>query len=202
MFEKIITSESTNPTISILYGVANGLYSLFSEDSTVSETFSMASDEFLKNVSKKLIRTTNKNILKYAEQDVERQQEISINDEEYESVGKMYKDIGDAYDSGKTLTGRDLQDMIIERFNPVTKKEFVGYFNRFNNHIKNRGTDTRLLNIVFEDRPQLQAFYLYKRYGSSLDNEELNELNTIMQQTKSRISNETLIYYNNEYKNK
>jgi hypothetical protein len=199
MVEKIITSESTNPTISLLYGVANGL---FGEGTTLSESFSMASDEFLKNVSKKLIRTTNKNILKYAELDAERQQEISINDEEYESVGKMYKDIGDAYDSGKTLTGRDLQDMIIERFDPVTKDEFVGYFNRFNNHIKNRGTDTRLLDIVFERRPQLQAFYLYKRYGSALDKEELNELNTIMQQTKSRISDETLIYYNKEYKNK
>lgn len=196
MVEKLITSESTNPTISILYAVANGL---FGEGSDLKESFSLATDELIKNTSRKLVRTTNKKLLEYAEQDKIAEREIEENSDEYVNTTKMYDDIKDIYDSGKTLTNGQLIDMIMETFEPATKSELRSYFNKYNNYIRNRSLDKRLLNIVFENKPKLQALYLYERYGTSLEKEEIDELNTIMKQTGSKIPEVTLIYYNKNY---
>lgn len=201
-FEKIITSESTNPTISILYAVANGIFSGAKGDMSLEElkeTFSLATDELLKNTSRKLVRTTNKKLLEYAEQDKIAEMEIEENSDEYVNTTKMYDDIRDIYESGKTLTNGQLIDMIMETFEPATKSELRSYFNKYNNYIRNRSLDKRLLNIVFENKPKLQALYLYERYGTSLDKEEIDELNTIMKQTGSKIPEVTLIYYNKNY---
>jgi hypothetical protein len=193
MVEKLITSESTNPTISILYAVANGL---FGEGSDLKESFSLATDELIKNTSKKLVRTTNKKLLEYAEQDKIAEREIEENSREYVNTTEMYDEIKDIYDSGKTLTNGELYNMVLEKFGP---EEAETYFNKYNNYIRNRSIDKRLLNIVFERKPRLQALYLYERYGNSIDQEEINELNTIMSQTRSRISNEAMTFYNQNY---
>jgi hypothetical protein len=201
-FEKIITSESTNPTISILYAVANGIFSGGKGDMSLEElkeTFSLATDELLKNTSRKLVRTTNKKLLDYEEQDKIAEMEIEENSDEYVNTTKMYDDIRDIYDSDKTLTNGQLVDMIMKTFEPATKTELRSYFNKYNNYIRNRGLDKRLLNIVFENKPKLQALYLYERYGTSLEKEEIDELNTIIKQTNSRISQTALIYYNKNY---
>jgi hypothetical protein len=199
MVEKIITSESTNPTLSILYAVANGM---FDDKTDMGEAFSIATDEFIKNTSRKLVRSTNKNLLDKKEQDRIAEMLIEENDEEYYNTTKTYDDIKDIYDSGKELNVGELLDMIDERFKPVTKSELDSYYNKYNNYINNMSLDRRLLNIVFENKPKLQALYMYERYGASLDDEELDELNTIMKQTNSRISKTALIYYNENFKNK
>ena len=193
MVEKIITSESTNPTISILYAVSNGLFSGFTD---LSESFSKATDELLKNTSKKLVRTTNKKLLEYAEQDKIRDMEIEENSNEYVNTTKMYDEIKDIYDKGGSLTNGQLLDMVIEKFGEAEAKT---YFNKYNNYIRNRNLDKRLLNIVFERKPRLQALYLYERYGNSLEQEELDELNKIMSETNSRVSKEALYFYNDKY---
>jgi hypothetical protein len=195
MVEKLITSENTNPTISLLYAVANGL--TFQEG--LKESWDTATNEFLKNVSRKLIRTTNKKLLDYVEQDKIRDMEIEENSKEYVNTTDMYDEIKDIYDKGGSLTNGELLDMVIERFG---KEEAEAYFNKYNNYIRNRSLDKRLLNIVFERKPRLQALYLYERYGNSLEQEELNELNTIMSQTNSKISKEALYFYNENYSNK
>lgn len=193
MVEKLITSESTNPTISILYAVANGL---FGEGSDLKESFSLATDELIKNTSKKLVRTTNKKLLEYAEQDKIAEREIEENSREYVNTTEMYDEIKDIYDSGKTLTNGELYNMVLEKFGP---EEAETYFNKYNNYIRNRSIDKRLLNIVFERKPRLQALYLYERYGNSIEKEEIDELNTIMAQTRSRISQEAMMFYNKNY---
>ena len=195
MVEKLITSENTNPTISLLYAVANGL--TFQEG--LKESWDTATNEFLKNVSRKLIRTTNKKLLDYVEQDKIRDMEIEENSKEYVNTTDMYDEIKDIYDKGGSLTNGQLLDMVIEKFGEA---EAEAYFNKYNNYIRNRSLDKRLLNIVFERKPRLQALYLYERYGNSLEQEELNELNTIMSQTNSKISKEALYFYNENYSNK
>jgi hypothetical protein len=193
MVEKIITSESTNPTISILYAAANGLFG----EGTMKEDFSKAMDEFMKNTEKKLVRTTNSKLLQYAEQDKIRDEEIEENTEEYKNTTEVYDIIDDAYDSGKTLSNGELRDLILEKFDAV---EAENYFNKYNNYIRNRNLDKRLLNIVFERKPKLQALYIYERYGSSFDAEEIKEINNIMRVTNKKISDQTLYYYNKKYK--
>ena len=193
MVEKIITSESTNPTISILYAAANGLFG----EGTMKEDFSKAMEEFMKNTEKKLVRTTNSKLLQYAEQDKIRDEEIEENTEEYINTTEVYDIIDDAYDSGKTLSNGELRDLILEKFDAV---EAENYFNKYNNYIRNRNLDKRLLNIVFERKPKLQALYIYERYGSSFDAEEIKEINNIMKTTNKKISDQTLYYYNKKYK--
>ena len=68
--EKLITSESTNPSISIFYALTNGLFDTqadaFKEN---SDTFDNGMGHFLDVVSKKMVRHTNPNLLRYKNQD-------------------------------------------------------------------------------------------------------------------------------------
>jgi hypothetical protein len=162
----------------------------------MKEDFSKAMDEFMKNTSRKLVRTTNSKLLQYAEQDKIKEILIGENDQIYDNTTKMYDEIDDIYNSGKILNMEQLYDMVIEKFGPVETEK---YFNKYNAYIGNRGIDKRLLNIVFEREPRLQAVYLYERYGPSLEQEELNELNTVMSQTNSRVSKQALYFYNEKY---
>jgi hypothetical protein len=90
----------------------------------------------------------------------------------------------------------ELYQMVVDDFGKV---ESENYFNKFNTYISNRDVDKRLLNIVYERNPRLQALYIYQRYGSSIEKEEITELNKISAKTRSRISDKAMIIYNQEY---
>ena len=192
MVEKIITSENTNPTISLLYATANGLFN----EGNLKEDFSTAMDEFLKNAERKMIRSTNKKLLDKSKQEEIAAEVIKINSDKYVKITGMYDEIDDIYDDGKTLTNQELLDMVVASFGEA---EAETYFNKYNAYIGNRSIDKRLLNIVYERDPELQSLYLYERYGTRFEQEELNELNNIMKYTKRRISDATISYYNERY---
>ena len=85
--EKIVTSESTNPSISIFYALTNGLFDTeadaFKEN---SDTFDNGMGHFLDVVSKKMFRHTNPNLLRYKNKDRLEDLEKSIDTDAYLTV--------------------------------------------------------------------------------------------------------------------
>jgi hypothetical protein len=191
--EKMITSETTNPTTSLLYATANGI---FVPGTDTGEAFSEAIDKFKENVGKKFVGYTSKSVLENKDRESTKEERELIGSDIYDKTTKMWKKLDDIYDSGETLSMGELYKMVVEDFGTI---EAENYFNKFNNYISNRDIDKRLLNIVFERNPRLQALYLYQRYGSSIEKDEIIELNKISVRTGSKLSDKTIMIYNKEY---
>ena len=193
-FEKIFTSETTNPLISLLYAVGNGM---FVKDSEYRDSFNDAVDNLVKNTSRKLIRTTNKNIATYTEEDKTADVVRDMNSETLKNEQALFKEVEDLYKDGERLNNEELNSIVLKYFDgPKAKK----YKSKVVAKIKRRDLDRGLLDIAYEDDPELQAYYIYEKYGKTFDEEETIELNELLRSTGKKLSRETKYYYNKNYK--
>ena len=196
MVEKVITSANTNPTIPLIYSAYDGLFN--KNDGPAAEA-----KEAMKNVGdafgKKLVRYTDKNIIRYKNQDEKEYQESVLETKVWNSEQKVYNEIKKKYDGGGNLTNKELINLVKENFEPM---DYMKYAKKYNAYIHNMNIDKTVLDIIFEDVPEVQAMKLNQRYGPNLESEELKELGRAMNSAGKRINNKSIYIYNKKYKNR
>ncbi len=188
--EKFITSESTNPFVSLLYAATEGLYE---DDTSFGKEMKSATSKFMNNVSRKLQRTTNKKLLQYNENDELKKIEAKLDTDKYVKERKVYKEISSIIKSGKKVTQKQLYDLVVNNFDRVDYKK---YFKKYYLYATYPDTDTRVLDLIYEDNPEVQAEKLYARYGDSFDKEESIELGKALRRAgRKGLGKKTMYYY-------
>lgn len=194
--EKVITAETTNPAIPLMYSSLDGLFHKkdgFGKE--VSDAMSSVLDAF----GKKVVRYTNKDIISYKKQDELEYKEAVIETEIWKSEQKVYDEIKEVYSSGKKLDRNGFKNIIDSNFKPIDREK---YAKKYKAYINNMGANREVLDIIFEDVPEVQAMKLNERYGNSFDEEELKELEDIARKSQRPISKKAKYIYYEKYKNR
>lgn len=194
MIEKVITSENTNPTIPLIYSAYDGI---FNKKDGLGNEVSDAMSNVGKAFGKKLVRYTDKNIIRYKKQDEMEYNESVIETDIWKKEQKVYNEIKKAYKEGDGLTQKELMGLVKENFEPVDQFK---YAKKYNVYVHNMNIDKSVLDIIFEDVPEVQAMKLNQRYGSNLEAEELKELGKAMGSAGRRVNNKAMYIYNKKYK--
>lgn len=194
MVEKVITSENTNPTIPLIYSAYDGI---FNKKDGLGNEVSEAMSNVGKAFGKKLVRYTDKNIIRYKKQDEMEYKESVTETDIWKKEQKVYNEIKSAYKEGDGLTQKQLVSLVKENFEPIDRLKYV---KKYNTYIHNMNIDKSVLDIIFEDVPEVQAMKLNQRYGASLEKEEMQELGKAMGSAGRKINTKTMYIYNKKYK--
>ncbi len=192
--EKIITAETTNPAIPLMYSAYDGLFHKkdgFGKE--VSDAMSSVVDAF----GKKVVRYTNKDIISYKKQDELEYKEAVIETEIWKKEQKVYDEIKEVYSSGKKLDRNGFKKIIESNFDPIDREK---YAKKYKAYINNMGSDREILDIIFEDVPEVQAMKINERYGNSFDEEERKELEEVSRKSERPISRKAIEIYYSKYK--
>ena len=186
--EKIVTSPGTNPMVGIFHSSYEGLFS----DEANKKTFNEAFKVFKDNTFRKVIRSTNKNILKYSKEDQQEKIIMEYDTELYNKERDMYNKINEIYDSGEEMDSKQLEEMVRERFDDMS---FQTYYKKYMKFAQNRDTDRQILDIMYEQNPERQAMLLTLKYGESLDEEEMKDLEKAAMYSGRKLNRKTMYYY-------
>ena len=196
--EKIITSETTNPSIGLIYSGYDKLRGLVGETPTNNEIESVVS-KMVKNAEKKLVRSTNKKLLSYKEQDEIKDIETKLETGIYLKEQQAYNDIRKRYENNDPFTSEEFKKYILDNFPKLDAKK---YARKYVAYIKNMNGDKSILDIVFEDTPEVQAYRIYKKFGDSFDEDEKKEIGKVFKAAKRKFSKKALYIYNQKYRKK
>lgn len=194
MVEKVITSENTNPTIPLIYSAYDGI---FNKKDGLGNEVSEAMSNVGKAFGKKLVRYTDKNIIRYKKQDEMEYKESVTETDIWKKEQKVYNEIKSAYKEGDGLTQKELVSLVKENFEPIDRLKYV---KKYNTYIHNMNIDKSVLDIIFEDVPEVQAMKLNQRYGANLEKEEMKELGQAMGSAGRKINTKAMYIYNKRYK--
>jgi hypothetical protein len=196
MIEKVITSSNTNPTIPLIYSAYDGI---FNKKDGLGNEASEAMSNVGKAFGKKLVRYTDKNIIRYKKQDEMEYNESVIETDVWKKEQKVYNEIKGAYKNGGSLTEKEFVDVIKKNFDPIDQPK---YAKKYFAYINNMNVDKSVLDIIFEDVPEVQAMKLNQRYGSNLEETEIKELEEAMRSSRRKVNKKALYIYNEKYKNR
>lgn len=196
MFEKVITSGNTNPTIPLIYSAYDGI---FNNNDGLGEEVKGAMSSVGDAFGKKVVRYTDKNVIRYKEQDKMEFQESVMETDIWKKEQKVYDEIRGRYEDGDPMTTKELIGIVKENFEPMDHKKYV---KKYNAYIHNMNIDKSVLDIIFEDVPEVQAMKLNQRYGDNLEGEELKELYKAMGSAGKRVNKKAIYIYNQKYKNR
>jgi hypothetical protein len=194
--EKIITNQSTNPTINAFYAAMNGI---FDGNTTFAKEFMEAGTKMKEAAGKKVMRYTNESVIKYKKIDASEKERIVINTDTYLKDSEMKAKIKETYKDGKTLTVGQLQDMVEKNFEP---RDHERYIQKYYTYTQTINTNPVLLDIIYEKDPSIQALLINDTYGSNLDREEMKELIDIMSKSRIKIPKSAWYIYEEKYKNR
>ena len=62
--------------------------------------------------------------------------------------------------------------------------------------------DKTILDIVFEDTPEVQAYLIYSKFGDSFEEDELNMMRETMRAARRKFSKKALYIYKTKYAKK
>ena len=199
--EKIITSETTNPMIGLIY---SGYDVAMRENTSMSKEIGVAMDNLINNSSKKIMRSTNSSLIKYKERAEADTQEMIIETEVYKKEQEVYNKIRESYQDGDTLSREDLRSIVEDKFDRLYWKKYLQKYSRY---MENTDIDRSILDIIYEDTPEVQALRLFNRYGDGLkanedgkiDEEITDELRKAFKGTGRKIPGKTLVIYKEKY---
>lgn len=193
-FEKIITSESTNPTIGLAY---SGIDAALKNDETFGKEMMETGRRLLKSTSKKLVRSTNKNLIRYKKQAEAQEQKMILETDRYKKEQKVYNEIRKRYkDEGGTMKYGEFYDLIKNTFDPIDHKR---YAKKYLTYIKNMNADKTILDMLYETDPKVQALMMFNKFGNSLEGDELKELAKVYKTSGRKLSKKAIYYYRKEY---
>jgi len=195
--EKIITSETTNPIIGLIYSG----YDVFAkEDVDVSKEISQTLDRILKSSGKKVVRSTNKNLITYKDQAKSEEEKIRMETDVYLKEQKVYSEIRKRYKDEKgTFTNEEFKKLIKENFEP---RDYKKYAKKYLGYIRNMDSDRSILDIVYEETPEVQALMIFNKFGDSFDEEERKEIIKVFRASGRKFSEKARRIYNKKYKKK
>ena len=182
--EKIITSENTNPLVGLFY---SGYDKMFKEDTELGKELDGVVNNVLKSSKRKVLRTTNKKLITYAEDDFAEMEEKAIETEIYRKETKIKNAI-----KNNDLTQKELKDLIVENFEPIDYKR---YWKKFTTYARTKDVDYSILDIIYEQNPEVQGLKLYNKFGADLDDKEKRELSKVFRAAKRKWSKKGLYYY-------
>jgi hypothetical protein len=194
--EKIITSPSTNPLVHVLYGAMNGI---FSDKTELSEDVKVAGDMILESAEKKMVRYTDPEILRYVREDRDKEEQMRIRSEIYQREQKVNKIIKDKLEKNEKYTSQELMKIVEENFPKYDREK---YFKKYKTRMMFPDLDKQVLDIVYEETPEIQAQKLWSKYGNSLEEDEKSELIKVMRSINKKISPKVFRIYNEKYKNR
>jgi hypothetical protein len=194
--EKIITSPSTNPLVHVLYGAMNGI---FSDKTELSEDVKIAGDMILESAEKKMVRYTDPEILRYVREDRDKEEQMRIRSEIYQREQKVNKIIKDKLEKNEKYTSQELMKIVEENFPKYDREK---YFKKYKTRMMFPDLDKQVLDIVYEETPEIQAQKLWSKYGNSLEEDEKSELIKVMRSINKKISPKVFRIYNEKYKNR
>ena len=196
--EKIITSEKTNPSIGLVYSVYDKMRGVVGETPTNNEIDNVMS-RIVKNTERKLVRSTNKKLLSYKEQDEIKELETKLETGIYLKEKQAYNDIRKRYENNDPFTNEEFKKYILDNFPRLDAKK---YAKKYVAYIKNMNGDRSILDIVFEDTPEVQAYRIYKKFGDSFDEDEKKEIIKVFKASRRKFSKKALYIYNQKYRKK
>jgi len=196
--EKIITSETTNPSIGLIYSAYDKMRGVVGETPTNNEIDNVMS-RIVKNTERKLVRSTNKKLLSYKEQDEIKELETKLETGIYLKEKQAYNDIRKRYENNDPFTNEEFKKYILDNFPRLDAKK---YAKKYVAYIKNMNGDRSILDIVFEDTPEVQAYRIYKKFGDSFDEDEKKEIIKVFKASRRKFSKKALYIYNQKYRNK
>jgi hypothetical protein len=196
--EKIITSETTNPSIGLTYSFYDTMRGVVGETPTNNEIEDVMS-RIVKNTERKLVRSTNKKLLSYKEQDEIKELETKLETGIYLKEKQAYNDIRKRYENNDPFTNEEFKKYILDNFPRLDAKK---YAKKYVAYIKNMNGDRSILDIVFEDTPEVQAYRIYKKFGDSFDEDEKKEIGKVFNASRRKFSKKALYIYNQKYRKK
>lgn len=196
--EKIITSETTNPSIGLIYSGYDKMRGLIGETPTNNEIDNVMS-RIIKNTERKLVRSTNKKLLDYKKEDEFKKIEAEIETGIYLKEQKAYNDIRKRYENDNPFTNETFKEYILSNF---PRKDAKKYVKKYLAYIKNMNGDKSILDIVFEDTPEVQAYRIYEKFGDSFDEDERKEILKVFKAARRKFSKKALYIYNQKYRKK
>lgn len=192
--EKITTNERTNPMMGLMYGAYDGI---FTEDTEIGEEVVKTGKSMLESSGKKLRRFTNKKLKEYKEMDEVKDVEAIMETEIYLKEQKIYNEIKKKRKNGEKITSGYIRETVKSNFE---RRDWKKYAKKLVAYSKNANMDISLLNLIYEDTPEVQAYMLFKRYGDAFESEEKDELREIYRASRRKLSKKALMIYNNKYK--
>jgi len=182
--EKVITSENTNPLVGLFY---SGYDKMFKEDVELGKEVDGIIDRVVKNSKKKVMRTTNKKLIGYAENELLEIEEMRIETETYRKEKKIKNAI-----KNNELTEIQLRDLIVENFDPIDHKR---YWKKFTTYARAKDIDYSILSIIYEQNPKVQGLKIYNKFGPDFDDKEKEALIKVFKASRRKWSKKGLYYY-------
>lgn len=183
--EKVITSETTNPLVGLFY---SGYDKMFKEEVELGKELDGVIDRVVKNSKRKVLRTTNKKLIGYAENELLEIEEMGIETEIYRKENKIKKAI-----KNNELTQIQLRDLIVENFEPI---DYERYWKKFTTYARSKDIDYSILDIIYEQNPKVQGLKIYRKFGDDFDEKEKKALIKVFSIAKRKWSKKGLYYYN------
>lgn len=194
--EKIITSESTNPTIGLIYA---GFEAYAKEDKTLKGELANVINRLGESAGRKVTRTTNKNLISFNKMAEEKTQKMIIETDIWKSEQKVYKEIRKKVEAGEYFDQNEFNQMLLENFET---RDFKKYYKKYTTYLKNVNLDRKILDVIYEDTPEVQALMLYNRFGTNLEADELQLLNQVGKAAGRKVSKKAYAIYFSEYMGK
>ena len=151
------------------------------------------------SAGKKVTRTTNKNLISFNKLAEEKTQKMIIETDIWKSEQKVYKEIRKKVEAGEYFNQDEFNQMLLENFEP---RDFKKYYKKYTTYLKNVNLDRKILDVIYEDTPEVQALMLYNRFGTSLEADELALLNQVGKAAGRKVSKKAYAIYFSEYMGK
>jgi len=190
-FEKIITSPNTNPIVGLAYSGYDTILGSYKGEGP-DEDSSKGLDKLMETVGRKVKRKTNKNTLIYRDKETQKEEIIKIKSKTYNQEQKVYSIIKDKLESGETYNKEEYVKIIKENFEPIDRKK---YYKKYLIYMRNRNVDKTILDIVFEQNAEAQAYMIQQKFGNSFDEEEEKEIRLVFSAARRKFSKKALYIY-------
>jgi hypothetical protein len=195
--EKIVTSESTNPMIGLIYSGYDMVKTPFKDGKTLVDEMDEAMKSTSKSVSKKLVRKTNKELLRYKQEAEVEKFKMEQDSKTYLAEQKVYSLIKKRYKEDKgTFTNEEFLNIIKDNFE---EKDYKKYAQKYLAYIRNINSDPSILDIIYESTPEVQAKMLFNKFGTSLEQDELIQIQKVYKASGRKISKKGLAIYRQQY---
>ena len=189
--EKVITNPKTNPMISFAYNTLNAVPTKYGGGYT---SFKDYFDAISKDVSAKLVRTTNPKIKTYDSDNKKKlelskaQSEIYVKEEEIKAmIRKHVKENKDA----RNLT-QEMKDKINEGF---PRQQKATYRRKFTRYMRNRDVDYSYFDIAYQQNAEVQARTIYRYFGKDIEPQDKRVLKAMAKKIGGRISDKAWSIY-------
>jgi hypothetical protein len=171
MVESFVTSPSTNPYLSLIYGGLDGVFA----DKNASEKLSKMRESMTKNTGKRLVGHT-KEYNATLEDRENLKKEIEKIQAEKIKLNKRVDEIAKAY-INKTESAESLQKKLIKelQLNPYKAEQIK---NRIDDKIKFKDVDRFLIDLKYETNNEVKALLIFNEYGDlrEVEPKKLQEL--------------------------